>query len=83
MPHPIAGGSARPVPPEPPAVLTEREHEVLNLLAQGLQNKEIAARLGIGERTAKFHVSSLMNKLNASNRVEAVRRAVQQGLVEL
>jgi DNA-binding NarL/FixJ family response regulator len=70
-------------PPEPPAVLTEREHEVLNLLAQGLQNKEIAARLGIGERTAKFHVSSLMNKLDASNRVEAVRRAVQQGLVEL
>lgn len=70
-------------PPEPTAVLTEREHEVLNLLAQGLQNKEIAARLAIGERTAKFHVSSLMRKLNVSNRVEAVRRAVQQGLVEL
>lgn len=70
-------------PVEPTAVLTEREHEVLNLLAHGLQNKEIAARLGIGERTAKFHVSSLMSKLNVSNRVEAVRRAVQQGLVEL
>jgi DNA-binding NarL/FixJ family response regulator len=71
-------------PAEPLAeALTEREHEVLALLAQGLQNKEIAARLGIGERTAKFHVSAIMGKLGASNRVEAVRRAVQQGLVEL
>lgn len=71
--------------PQPPATepLTEREHEVLQLLAQGLQNKEIAARLGIRERTAKFHVSTILGKLNAANRVEAVRTAVQQGLVTL
>jgi DNA-binding NarL/FixJ family response regulator len=63
--------------------LTEREHEVLGLLAQGLPNKEIAAQLGIGERTAKFHVSAIMAKLGASNRTEAVRAAVQQGLVQI
>jgi DNA-binding NarL/FixJ family response regulator len=63
--------------------LTEREHEVLALLARGLPNKEIAQELGIGERTVKFHVSAIMAKLGASNRVEAVRTAVQRGLVEL
>lgn len=63
--------------------LTDREQEVLQLLAQGLPNKEIAAQLGIGERTAKFHVSAIMAKLGASNRTEAVRTAVQQGLVQL
>ena len=71
--------------PESPVAepLTEREHEVLGLLAQGLPNKEIAAQLGIGERTAKFHVSAIMAKLGASNRTEAVRAAVQQGLVQI
>ena len=63
--------------------LTEREREVLQLVAQGLQNKEIAARLGIRERTVKFHVSTILGKLGAANRVEAVRLAVQQGLVEM
>jgi DNA-binding NarL/FixJ family response regulator len=63
--------------------LTEREREVLQLVAQGLQNKEIAARLGIRERTAKFHVSTILGKLGAANRVEAVRLAIQQGLVEI
>ena len=63
--------------------LTERELEVLHLLAKGLPNKEIAAQLGIGERTAKFHVSAIFTKLHATNRLEAVRAAVQQGLVEL
>ena len=63
--------------------LTEREQQVLQLLAQGLQNKEIAARLSIGERTAKFHVSAIMAKLGVSNRVEVVRTAVQRGLVEM
>ena len=63
--------------------LTEREHEVLQLLAKGLQNKEIAAALGIRERTAKFHVSTILAKLHATNRLEAVRAAVQQGLVEI
>jgi DNA-binding NarL/FixJ family response regulator len=63
--------------------LTPRELEVLRLLAQGLQNKEIAAELVISERTAKFHVSSIMGKLGAGNRTEAVALAAQQGLIEL
>ena len=64
-------------------VLTPRELEVLELLAQGLQNKEIAAELVISERTAKFHVSSIMGKLGANNRTEAVSVAAQRGLVQL
>lgn len=63
--------------------LTEREQQVLQLLARGLQNKEIAAQLGIRERTAKFHVSTILSKLHATNRVEAVRAAVQEGLITL
>ena len=63
--------------------LTPREVEVLRLLAQGLQNKEIAAQLVISERTVKFHVSSIMSKLGAGNRTEAVTLAAQQGLIVL
>jgi NarL family two-component system response regulator LiaR len=63
--------------------LTERELEVLGLLAQGMPNKEIAAHLTISERTAKFHVSSIMGKLGATNRTEAVSLAAQRGLITL
>jgi DNA-binding NarL/FixJ family response regulator len=63
--------------------LTARELEVLRLLAQGQQNKEIAADLVISERTVKFHVSSILGKLGAGNRTEAVRIAAQQGLINL
>ncbi len=63
--------------------LTPREKDALMLLAQGKQNKEIAAELDITERTVKFHISSILAKLGAGNRTEAVRIAVQQGLVEL
>lgn len=63
--------------------LTTRELEVLKLMGDGLQNKEIAAALVISERTVKFHVSSILQKLDAGNRTEAVRNAVQQGLIEL
>jgi two-component system, NarL family, response regulator LiaR len=63
--------------------LTERELEVLHLLAQGMPNKEIAAHLVISERTAKFHVSSIMSKLGATNRTEAVALAAQHGLITL
>jgi DNA-binding NarL/FixJ family response regulator len=71
--------------PTPPAVepLTPRELEVLRLLALGLQNKEIAARLSVTERTVKFHVSSILAKLGAGNRTEAVRTAMQHGLIQV
>ena len=67
----------------PYEALTERELEVLKLLAQGMPNKEIAAQLVISERTAKFHVSSIMGKLGATNRTEAVSLAAQKGLITL
>ncbi|MCA9970327.1 MAG: response regulator transcription factor [Anaerolineales bacterium] len=63
--------------------LTPREQDVLRLLAQGLQNKEIALELVISERTVKFHVSAILSKLDAGNRTEAVTIAAQRGLVDL
>ena len=63
--------------------ITPRELEVLGLLVKGLQNKEIADRLQIAERTVKFHVGSILSKLNAGNRTEATSIAVQRRLVEL
>jgi len=63
--------------------LTERETGVLQLLSLGLPNKTIAARLGISEHTAKFHVGSIMAKLGASSRTEAVAQAARSGLLVL
>ena len=63
--------------------LTRREQDVLEHVARGLGNKQIAAQLGISERTVKFHVSSVFTKLGASNRAEAVTRAAQAGLIRL
>jgi len=63
--------------------LTPREIEVLELLAEGLPNKAIAARLAISDQTVKFHVSSICGKLGAANRTEAVRRALRRGLITL
>ena len=77
-------GSRLSAEPQPAyEALTERELEVLALLAQGMPNKEIAAHLVISERTAKFHVSSIMGKLGATNRTEAVALAAQKGLITL
>lgn len=63
------------------ADLSARESSVLQLLAEGKRNKEIANRLFISERTVKFHVSALMQKLDAGNRTEAVTIAIEEGLV--
>jgi two-component system, NarL family, response regulator YdfI len=61
--------------------LTARETEVLALLAEGAGNKEIASRLKISENTAKFHVSSILGKLGATTRTEAVTRGYRRGLI--
>jgi ATP/maltotriose-dependent transcriptional regulator MalT len=68
------------VPDEP---LTPREHDVLELVAEGLSNKAIGARLGISDQTVKFHVASICGKLGVANRTEAVRRALRRGLITL
>jgi DNA-binding NarL/FixJ family response regulator len=63
------------------AVLTNREREVLRLVAEGLPTKQIARRLSIAERTVKFHVNSIFVKLGADNRAQAVALAAQRGLL--
>ncbi len=63
--------------------LTARELDVLRLLAEGLPNKAIAARLGISDQTVKFHVASIGGKLGARNRTDAVRLAIRRGLIEI
>ena len=63
--------------------LTVREAQVLNLLADGLTNKAIAARLGLSDETVKFHLATIFGKLGASNRTDAVRIALRRGLVAL
>jgi DNA-binding NarL/FixJ family response regulator len=75
--------AGQPAAAPPGHALTARELEVLRLLAAGLQNKEIGERLVITERTVKFHVSSILAKLGAGNRTEAVAMAAQQGLVDM
>ena len=69
-------------PYKPGIDLTEREHEVLALLVEGLTNPEIAERLYVSKSTVKFHVSSILNKLQVSSRTEAVAKALQEGLVK-
>lgn len=63
--------------------LTGREREVLRLIADGLSGKQIAHSLGISERTVKFHVASVMRKLGADNRAQAVALALQRGLLDV
>lgn len=66
-----------------PSVLSAREHEVLELVADGLSNKLIAERLGVTDHTVKFHVRSLLDKLGADTRADAVARAARRGLLSL
>jgi DNA-binding NarL/FixJ family response regulator len=85
----LAGLHAHPIEPvqtqtgERGETLTAREHEVLRLVADGLPNKAIARELGISEHTAKFHVGSLLSKLGAGSRTEAVTQATRRGLLSI
>lgn len=63
--------------------LTPREHDVLALVADGLRNRDIAARLGITEHTVKFHLAAVFGKLGASSRTDAVRRGLKLGLIHV
>jgi two-component system NarL family response regulator len=67
----------------PPSQLSAREVEVLELVVEGLSNKEIAHRLGIADTTAKNHVKSILAKLNAQDRTKAATAAIQRGIVSL
>jgi DNA-binding NarL/FixJ family response regulator len=79
-----SNGSPRDLLPlRPGQSLSPREIEVLRMLADGLGNKIIAYRLGISEHTVKFHVASIMAKLNAGSRTEAVTQGIRRGLVML
>jgi len=79
-PEPV---SSHPLPSRPPENLTRRELEVLQCLAQGFANKEIAGQLHISVETVKYHISSIYSKLGVNNRTEAARSGVRQGLVNL
>jgi two-component system, NarL family, response regulator YdfI len=88
--HPREVDAALPAsaPASPPLAelaepLTRREREVLQMLASGVGNKEIAAQLDISEHTVKFHVTSILGKLGAASRTEAVSLAIRLGLILL
>jgi DNA-binding NarL/FixJ family response regulator len=70
-------------PPDQPDILTPRERQVLELVARGYPNKSIAYELGISEHTAKFHVGSLLTKLDAASRAEVVTNATRRGLLSV
>jgi len=74
---------ARAVTESDAALLTRREREVLDLVADGLSNKLIAEKLGVSEHTAKFHLRSIMDKLGADTRTDAVARAARRGMLTL
>ncbi len=81
----LLAGSSRMAEPIQETVeeLTPREIEVLRMMAEGLANKEIAARLGISDHTVKFHISSILAKIGASTRTEAVTLGIRMGLILL
>ncbi len=81
LPVSFSSPSVRPPSSRLVQPLTPREREVLQRIAEGLSNKEIAMLLSISEHTAKFHIASIMSKLGATSRTEAVTMAIRQGLL--
>ena len=83
--HQIVERIGNPATQIPPSYenLTPREIEVLAMLAEGLANREIADRLGVSDHTIKFHISSILDKLGASSRTEAVTLGIRMGLILL
>jgi len=79
----VFGGQPLQVEDELSEEITSRETDVLRMLAEGLMNKDIAARLGISEHTVKFHISSILDKLGASTRTEAVTQGIRRGLIPI
>ena len=77
----LLAGAAHAHPPPETAALTARELEVLRMMAEGAANKNIAWKLGISEHTVKFHVASILGKLNAASRTEAVTTGIRKGLI--
>ena len=72
-----------PVAEPPGELLTEREVEVLRLMARGLSNVDIARQMVVGEGTVRFHVSNILSKLHLENRTQAVLYALRTGLARL
>jgi len=83
QPGDLDGLLVNPQPASLAEPLTPREVEVLGMLAEGQSNKSIAYRLGISEHTVKFHVTSIMGKLDAGSRTEAVTQGIRKGLIML
>ncbi|MBI3734541.1 MAG: response regulator transcription factor [Chloroflexi bacterium] len=86
MLHPAAADllvGQLPSPESAIASLSAREQEVLRLLARGLANKAIAKELVVSEHTVKFHIRSILDKLNAANRTDAVRIGLERGLISI
>ncbi len=80
IPHAVAAKLAERTPRVP---LTPRETEVLSLVAEGLSNAEVAARIGRTEGTVKVHLKNILQKLDASDRTEAVTTALRRGFIRL
>jgi DNA-binding CsgD family transcriptional regulator len=79
----LVSAPAAAAPTGPDGALTPREREVLGHLAEGVSNKTIARRLGISIHTVKFHVASLIDKLDATGRTDAVAHAARLGVIQL
>jgi DNA-binding NarL/FixJ family response regulator len=75
-------GGQRPTGSSDPSLLTRREVELLQLVAQGFSNKAIAAQLTVSENTVKYHIRNILQKLGVQNRTEAAAQAIRQGLIK-